>query len=80
MADNSKIIEKIIQKNKLTASSDPARYTSGIIHDVYDLGDYVLKVEGEARYAKGTVGHQREILDKLASIGAKVPNEGYLSN
>ena len=73
MAGNSRIIEEVIRKNKLRSPPNATRYTSGIMHDVYDLGNYVLKIEGDAEYAKGSIGHQRGILDKLISIGAKVP-------
>src|SRR3989344_985882 len=73
MTDNSGIVEEVIRKNKLPSPPNTTRYTSGIMHNVYDLGDYVLKIEGDAEYAKGSIGHQRGILDKLVSIGAKVP-------
>lgn len=73
MTDNSKIIKEVIRKNSLPSSSDITCYTSGIVHDTYDLGNYVLKIEGEAEYAKGVLEYQPEILGKLLSIRAKVP-------
>ncbi len=73
MENNLKIIQEVIRKNKLTSPSSITRYTSGIVHHTYDLGNYVLKIEGDADHAKGVLEYQPEILSKLLSIGAKVP-------
>ncbi len=48
----------------------PKRYPSGIVHHVYDLGKYVIKIEGE--YAQ-VLEHQANILNQLHGRGAKVP-------
>ena len=64
------IIESILRKFNLSLLGEPQRYTSGIIHRVYDLGKYVLKIEGD--YGK-TLQHQGKILNKLKSLGARVP-------
>jgi len=71
--NNSKIIEEVVRKNSLASSLTVTRYTSGIVHDSYDLGNYVLKIEGEADFATGVLKYQPEILEKLLSIGTKVP-------
>lgn len=73
MIDNSKLIKEVLSKNSTIPSAPITRYTSGIIHDSYDLGKYVLKIEGNEDYAKGVLEYQPEILNKLFSIGAKVP-------
>lgn len=73
VTDNSRIIEQVIQKNNLPTPSNITRYTSGIVHDSYDLGNYVLKIEGEAEHTQGVLKYQPEILIKLLSVGAKVP-------
>jgi len=64
------VIEKVSKEFKIVDSAEPKRYTSGIVHHVYDLGKYVVKIEGD--YAE-VLGHQAEILNKLKSLGAKVP-------
>lgn len=73
MVDNSKIISAVLAKNNLPSTVHIARYPSGIIHDTYDVGGCVLKIEGEAEYAKGVLKYQPEVLSKLLSVGAKVP-------
>ncbi len=66
-----KIIERILLKNGFDVGSDIKRYRSGIANRTYSVGDtYVVKIEGEW---KGILAHQKEIVDRMLSVGAKVP-------
>ncbi len=68
------LIKFVVAKNKLPRVT-PARFPSGVINRVYDLGNCVIKIEGsdETDYAKGVVKPQAGVISKLVSLGAKVP-------
>lgn len=69
-----KIIEHILSKNGLDVGSGVKRYTNGITNRVYAAGDkYVIKIEGDFEHTKKIFAHQKEIIDKLISIGVKTP-------
>ena len=64
------IIALVTKKLDISVSVEPKRYMTGIVHRVYDLEKYIIKIEGD--YSK-TLEHQGEILNKLKALGAKVP-------
>jgi aminoglycoside phosphotransferase len=69
---DSKIIQYVIQKNKLPRPIKAERFTSGVINRVYSLGkNYVIKIEGQGEHEilKPVPG----LTEKLLSKGAKVP-------
>jgi aminoglycoside phosphotransferase (APT) family kinase protein len=74
MEKDLELIKFVANKNKLSVFK-PARFSSGVINRVYDLGSYVIKIEGSdlTDYAKGVIKPQAEIMQKLSSLGAKVP-------
>lgn len=68
------IIEHILSKNRLDVGSGVKRYTNGITNRVYAAGDkYVIKIEGDFEHTEKILAHQKEITDKLISIGVKTP-------
>lgn len=75
MDKDIEIIKQVATKNRLETPDHPKKIASGVINRVYDLGSCVLKIEGSdlTNYAKGVLKPQAEIMEKLFSLGAKVP-------
>ncbi len=68
---DQKIINYVLSKNGLPTQNKVRRFQSGQMNRVYNLGEYILKIEGD-KYHKHFHG-QQEITDKLIKLGAKVP-------
>ena len=65
-----KIIQLVLNKNKLSADLPYTQYFGGQINDTYLIGDdYVLKVEKDLDVLK----HQSEIVELGVRAGAKIP-------
>lgn len=69
---DSKIIQSVIKKNKLSELIETKCFSSGSINRVYNLGGkYALKVEGKGEHE--ILKPAQEITAKLLAKGAKVP-------
>ena len=66
------IIEAVLKKNNLHSLDEYKRFSSGIISRVYDLGNFVLKIEGDHEDVKGILKPQLEVMNRLAKLGARV--------
>ena len=69
---DERIIEEVTKKNNLQPLGHYSRFSSGIISRVYDLGNFVLKIEGDREDVKGILKTQPEVMNKLAGLGARV--------
>jgi len=74
-AIDSKIIQSVIKKNRLTEPMEAKRFSSGVVNRVYDIGGkYALKIEGEGGVAgEPILKPAADMTAMLLGKGAKVP-------
>lgn len=75
ISQDIKLIQSVADKYKLASPDSARRFSSGQINRVYEIdGKYVLKIKGERVQGLDLFGWQTEILNKLRSVGLKVPH------
>lgn len=69
----SEIISQVVKKNNINALKIQ-QFDSGEVNKVFNINDsYVVKIEGDPKYAKGVLLGQPEKVEALIKKGAKVP-------
>lgn len=74
MVNDKDIIEYVLSKNGLSINQKITMFESGQKNRVYDVGsEFIIKIEGDGPKNQNCLKGQKQISEKLISIGAKVP-------